>query len=419
MIDSKMKTSVALIVGSFPSKSETFIVRLANSLIENDIDVKILASTKQSASINEGINRYDLLSRTVSRGATPKSRRQRLLLVFSVLKRNISHMKRLLISLYMGLCDPHACTVSYLTLAESILKLEADRIVHAQFGGLGRIAARLRKAKVYPNPLIVTFRGGDSTTTMWKSPFLYKDVYEQAEMCFCNSSFLRSMHEHSGCDVSKLHIVRSGISMTEWTYKPTPRVSSDDEFRIIFVGRLIDGKGAEYAIEAANIMKGKYNKNVILQIYGDGDLYHELVRQAKESDANVRLYGFCPPDIIKQALYNSHAMFVPSTVTKEGLQESQSNAITEAMATGVVVICSRIGGLPERVIDGVSGFLVSEKSAAEMARVAIWLYEHERERVEISRNARMVLENDFDEVDISNYIAKMYKNISHSIRKFE
>ena len=63
----------------------------------------------------------------------------------------------------------------------------------------------------------------------------------------------------------------------------------------------------------------------------------------------------------------AHLFLHPSELTKESDQEGIPNSMLEAMATGLPVVATRHGGIPEAVTDGKDGLLVPEHSANELA----------------------------------------------------
>ena len=78
----------------------------------------------------------------------------------------------------------------------------------------------------------------------------------------------------------------------------------------------------------------------------------------------------------KNSLYYSTS----DIVVAPSLQEAFGLTITEAMACGKPVIGTRVGGIPDQIVDGHNGFLVEPKNPSEIAQKIIWIIENQRSR---------------------------------------
>jgi glycosyltransferase involved in cell wall biosynthesis len=121
--------------------------------------------------------------------------------------------------------------------------------------------------------------------------------------------------------------------------------------RIAFVGRLVTEKGIWTLIEAM----GRLSVPAQLDIVGEGPLL-PAVRATVERAAiptRVNLLGYLPPEQIREVLIRSSLLVVPSI-----WQEPLGLVILEAMACGVPVVASSVGGIPEIVQHEANGLLV-------------------------------------------------------------
>ena len=82
----------------------------------------------------------------------------------------------------------------------------------------------------------------------------------------------------------------------------------------------------------------------------------------------VRLLGAASSEEVLAALHRADAALAPSVTAADGDQDGPVNTLKEAMATGLPVIGTRHGGIPELVEQGVSGLLVPERDAEALAR---------------------------------------------------
>jgi len=146
---------------------------------------------------------------------------------------------------------------------------------------------------------------------------------------------------------AKLAAVPNGIAAA------TP--ASGDGRTILFIGRLTAAKGVNFLIEAMRSCPGES-----LTVVGDGPERQRLEELAKDLP-NVRFAGAVPRAEVDRLLSSARLLVQPS------LQEGQPNTVMEAMAKGVPVVATRVGGVPDLVRDGVTGFLVDPGDVPALA----------------------------------------------------
>ncbi|QXC60264.1 glycosyltransferase family 4 protein [Aquihabitans sp. G128] len=123
--------------------------------------------------------------------------------------------------------------------------------------------------------------------------------------------------------------------------------------RLVVVARLQPAKGIEDALAALAIVRAG-GTDARLRIVGDGphrDALRLRVARTGLGD-HVDLVGPLAPEAVRAELAAADAFVSPS------LSEGISNGVLEAMATGVAVISTEVGGMAEVVTDGVDGRLV-------------------------------------------------------------
>lgn len=149
------------------------------------------------------------------------------------------------------------------------------------------------------------------------------------------------------------------------TFSPSNRImgyfNQGNKKVVLFVGRLAEKKGVSYLIHAMGAVDAK------LVIVGTGPLEQELKKQAEETGADIIFLGAKSHDEIKTILASVDVYVAPSITAKNGDQEGLPVSIMEAMASGVPVVASKSGGIPDLVIDGINGLLVNEKDVNGLA----------------------------------------------------
>lgn len=146
------------------------------------------------------------------------------------------------------------------------------------------------------------------------------------------------------------------------TFSPDPdRASPDDRLRLLSVGALKRGKGHDDLLRAfAEVRRGLSRAR--LEIVGDGPLRSSLEALARDLGitGQVRFRGALTKDEVAAAMRSSHALVLPS------LWENAPLAAIEALASGLPVLATRVGGVPE-IVDAESGALVPPGDPSALA----------------------------------------------------
>src|ERR1700722_14153207 len=127
---------------------------------------------------------------------------------------------------------------------------------------------------------------------------------------------------------------------------------------VVYVGRLLEGKGAETLVAA-----WRHLPSVRLMVVGDGALRPELEATARRERLNVEFAGVQGRDAVMKAIANAAFLIMPSVC-----YETFGLAIAEAYACGTPVLASRIGSLNELVNEGVTGRKFTAGDSEDLAR---------------------------------------------------
>lgn len=157
-----------------------------------------------------------------------------------------------------------------------------------------------------------------------------------------------------------VHVIRCGIDLERFPPRSDDRVG--EPLRLLNVGRLAPEKGQWVLLEALEQVVAS-GIDAHLRIIGGGPLRAELEREIGERglDDRVELVGIVPPSRVRAELEQADVYCMPSFA--EGLPIS----IMEALAVGVPVVCTSIAGIPELVVDGVTGCCVPAGSVTDFA----------------------------------------------------
>ena len=129
--------------------------------------------------------------------------------------------------------------------------------------------------------------------------------------------------------------------------KPWPR-SADGPRRLLFVGRLVEKKGVGDLVAATAALR-KRGVAVQCDVLGDGPHRPLLEQQAEAFGVTdeVVFHGYVTASSVAEFLDGTDLLVVPSIVATDGDRDGIPNVVLEALASGVPVVATRVGGLPE------------------------------------------------------------------------
>lgn len=175
------------------------------------------------------------------------------------------------------------------------------------------------------------------------------------------SRFLLDLHRRAGLRSGAAAVVHNGIPLPEDGEEIRRRREPAASRRFLMLTRLTEEKGIHTVLDAmAQLPEGL---PVEIAIAGKGML-EEQVRQAAERDRRIRYLGFLDGSAKAQALAYAGHLLLPSL-----WYENASLTIIEAAAYGLGTIGSKIGGIPEFVEPGQTGFLFPPGDARALAGI--------------------------------------------------
>ena len=140
----------------------------------------------------------------------------------------------------------------------------------------------------------------------------------------------------------------------------------DSTVLIIVVGYLEEIKGHDYLLQALpNIVR--HHPNILVALVGDGELRQQFEHQVRENNMEHKVLFAGWQEEVPSILAASDILVLPS------LSEGLPFVVPEAMAAGLPVVATRVGGIPEAVIEGRTGFLVKPASALELEQALVRL----------------------------------------------
>lgn len=196
--------------------------------------------------------------------------------------------------------------------------------------------------------------GSDVIRLPWLSrrrAFLARRLFGRADLVLANSHYTAEVASRRLGPLRRpVAVVSPGIDLGRGAATGASPVREPDH--VLFVGRLVPGKGAEVLLEAFRALLAR-RPAARVTIVGDGSERAALEQRTRDVTGSVDFRGALPPGAVADLLRRASVVAVPSTAP-EGL----SLVALEAMAHGALVVATACGGLAETMRHGENGFVV-------------------------------------------------------------
>ncbi len=284
----------------------------------------------------------------------------------------------------LGARDPAALLESH-RRATAVRRGFAPDIVHINLPDPGAVL-HLRAAAAHPAPLVVTVHAAIPLVEGGSSDTLFGTLLRTADWVSAPSmAVLRPLRTAVPSLEGRSSVIPLGLPSAAAPVEPptTPRV--------LCIGRLIREKGVDLAILAFASLASKFPE-ARLVIAGDGPEREKLDRQAHDLGIadRVDFLGWIAPERMPAVITAASVVVVPSR-----WQETFGVVALEAAWQGRPAVAARVGGLPESVADGETGFVVDPEDSAELARALGELLEDTRLAARMGNAARRRAETQF------------------------
>jgi glycosyltransferase involved in cell wall biosynthesis len=280
------------------------------------------------------------------------------------------------------------------------LEAIAPSVVHAHLPRSGAITALANLGA--KRPMVYTEHSIWPAYRPITRPLAFLAARTAATVIAVSDTVRRSCQQHAHIPDARIRTIRNGVALDRLGAAVHSRAT--DRLRLCSVGSLLPIKGYPYLLRALASLAGEVN--VSLDVFGAGpDLaaLSSLVAQLGLSDS-VRFRGQYANAASELAGYD--AFCLPSLI--EGLPM----ALIEAMGTGLPVVASAVGGVPEVISDGESGMLVAPADPTALAAALRTVARDPDLRARMGANARRIVR---DQLNIERSVAaytSLYRELS-------
>lgn len=404
---------VACLVGEFPVLAETPFLNQITGLIRRGHSVSVFADRPQpDVSFHPDVDRFGLGERTRYPLRLPREGRWRAATSL-VLARHGEERRILLGTLNPLLYWRRSWTLEHLRRTASFLPRQHFEICYLPFVQDAFKAARLRRAGVLSGHVVAAVRGSDITRYVaTRGPRVYARVFRRISLFLPVCGAFVGRVVALGAPADRVIVHGTGIDLRRWEFRPRCP-EPDGVLRLVTVGRLVEKKGIAYVLNAVRrALDGGIA--VSYEIVGDGPLRVplEALRDRLGLSDRVRFLGWAAPDQVREAFGRADALVAASVRAGDGDEEGIPNVLKEAMASGLPVVATRHGGIPELVEDGLSGFLVPERDTEALAQRLRDLVARSHRWGEMAAAGRARVERDFDIERLNDRLVALFTGLN-------
>jgi colanic acid/amylovoran biosynthesis glycosyltransferase len=215
-----------------------------------------------------------------------------------------------------------------------------------------------------------------------------------------------------GAPPERVVVHGTGIDLRRWEFRPR-RPDPGGPLRLVTVARLVEKKGIAYVLNAVRRLQDA-GIDVSYEIAGDGPLRASLeaLRDRLGLRDRVRFLGWTASDEVGEALGRAHALVAASVTAGDGDEEGIPNVLKEAMASGLPVVATIHGGIPELVEDGASGFLVPERDTEALVGRLRDLAAHSDRWSAMGAAGRARVERDYDIERLNDRLVALFTGLN-------
>lgn len=287
------------------------------------------------------------------------------------------------------------------------MKKRRCRLVHfhdAHSLAIGAAAASMAKV-----PLRVISRRVDFP--LKNNFFSQKKYTRDIDLIIAISKGIKKVLMDGGIKAETVRVVPSGIDFTPFDearssdYLRRELSLSQEDYLVGIVAHLADHKGHTYLIEATRILKDRAPKIKVI-VVGEGPLRMDLDRQVKETHVEDMVFFLGFRDDVPQIL-GSLDLFVLSSKL-----EGMGTSIMDAMASRLPVVATRVGGIPEVVVDGETGILVPAKNPDALADAILKIYSDKQAAKQLGERGYQVVHKKFSAESMADRIIDHYEELA-------
>ncbi len=224
---------------------------------------------------------------------------------------------------------------------------------------------------------------------------IIEEIIKQASFMVADTHQVRCFLHSLGASVQCIYLIRNGVSIEEFPLRIHESASGPPI--ILAAGYLSPKKGFHNLLSACALLRERGVRFRCVLI-GDGGERERLItlKRALGLDKQVEMLGNLSFVELRDWYYRSTAFVMPSLVAPDKSSDGLPTVVIEALASGLPVVGTDTAGIPDAVLDGVTGFLVPPNDPESIADRLQMLLSQPDLRVRLARDGRQLIEREFD-----------------------
>ena len=281
--------------------------------------------------------------------------------------------------------------------------------IMAAYAGLAGLFFKLLHPRT---PALLTLQEGDSEKHILSRVGvfypLWRLIFKKADYIQAISNYLAGFARRHGARCP-IEVVPNGVNLGKFKVESL-KLKVDDQKVIITTSRLVYKNGVDVLIRAFARLKDLQltTYNLQLLIVGDGPEREALELQVKSYKLkdHIRFVGHVDPDLIPQYLAQADIFVRPSR--SEGL----GNSFLEAMAAGLPVIGTAVGGIPEFLKDGQTGLFCRVDDPQDLAEKIKLVFDNPDLSGRLIENGRKLVEERYSWDTVSERLDSVFRKLT-------
>ncbi|MCL1971268.1 MAG: glycosyltransferase family 4 protein [Candidatus Bathyarchaeota archaeon] len=244
-------------------------------------------------------------------------------------------------------------------------------------------------------------------------------MIKRANRIIAVSDFTRQeLKKYYNIPENRIHVIHNGVDTNKFQpAKDKQKIKTElglnpNDHIILSVGRLYARKGLFTLIDTlSTVIKQFPNTKLVISGKGQSNEMTKLHTHAKHLavEKNILFTGYYPDQKLPK-LYQAADIFAFST-----FYEHHPFAILEALATGLPVVTTTVGGIAETIETGKNGLLVQPSNSKQFADAILYLLQHPTEAAEIGTNARKTVTKHYDWSIVVKEVIQVYQEALNDV----
>jgi glycosyltransferase involved in cell wall biosynthesis len=245
---------------------------------------------------------------------------------------------------------------------------------------------------------------------------LAKLIENAAAVVTVSDYSVRLLQEGFPASLGKVRRVYNGVELSRFQ----PSDFSGNPPSIVSIGRLIEKKGFGDLISACALLR-RHERNFRCSIIGEGPLEEAFRAQiaAAGLEKSVDLTGPQTQALIAGRLAHATLFVLPCAHAADGGMDNLPTVIMEAMAAGLPVISTPLGGIPEMVEPGVNGELVPERNPEALAVAIERLLDDPAKARELGNRGREIAREKFSVETSARELRELFEKLQGAAPYFD